>query len=172
VFARLTRAAEPFRIYWRNYGGIRALAGSLYLWSAIALTIACYPLWRPFERAGRPTAQLAIDIVPSLMAFSLGGMAILLAFSGGRFLDAIRQRGAPNSLFMEIVANFFHFLLMQSAALVLAVLVKAYPTGWALAGVAFFFLAYSLTSAIASSAMLLNASRIFNVVGGDDDRTP
>lgn len=103
------------------------------------------------------------------MAFSLGGMAILLAFSGGRFLNAIREGGKSNSLFMEIVANFFHFLLVQTLALATAMMVKSFPDWTPLAGMAFFFLAYSLTAALASSAMLLNASRIFNKVGGRDD---
>ncbi|CAN5202767.1 hypothetical protein BH11PSE5_BH11PSE5_13530 [soil metagenome] len=154
---------EPFAIYWANYGGFKALAKSPYLWVAAAFTPLCYKYWLNIDMfEGRESAQLAIDIIPSLMAFSLGGMAILLAFSGGRFLNAIRQGGKPDSMFMELVANFFHFLLLQTIALGLAITVKSFPDSDWLAGVAFFFLAYSLTSALAASAMLLNISRIFN----------
>jgi hypothetical protein len=179
VFAQIVESLEPFRIYWKNYGGWRALAKSPYLWAAVFLTAVCFPFWSvndPFE--GRKSAQMAIDVVPSLMAFSLGGMAILLAFSSGRFIDAIREDGNPQSLFMEIVANFFHFLLLQTLALATAFATNAFVEQTWLAGASFFLLAYSLMAALAASAMLLNASRIFNKVGGrkkdeeDDDPTP
>lgn len=96
------------------------------------------------------------------MAFSLGGTAIILAFSGKTFLNAIRQKGVENSLFMKIVANFFHFLVVQTVALLLAFMVMAYQTSTVLAGIAFFFLVYGVVSSVAAAAMLLNAARIFN----------
>lgn len=158
---------DPFKLYWRSYGGWIALIKSPYFWTAAILTGACHSYWSDVDMfEGRKTAQLAIDIIPSLMAFSLGGMAILLAFSSGRFIDAIREDGKPDSLFMEIVANFFHFLIIQTMALGAAFLTNAFPTSNWLAGAAFFLLSYSLTAALAASAMLLNASRIFNKLGG------
>lgn len=168
---------DPFRVYWKNYGGWKALLFSPYFWVACILTGVCNQFWLnldPFE--GRASAQLAVDVIPSLMAFSLGGMAVLLAFSGGKFLDAIREQGKDDSLFMEVVANFFHFLLLQTVALGMAFVVKSYPNADWLAGFAFFFLCYSVTAALASSAMLLNISMIFNVTGkdnaSDDDNKP
>lgn len=179
MFAPIVDSLEPFKHYWANYGGWRALIKSIYLWSAVFLTAVCYPYWSDVGYqhglTNRASAQLTIDIVPSLMAFSLGGMAILLAFSSGRFIDAIRQEGKPDSLFMEIVANFFHFLFLQTISLALAMATNAFPRADWLAGIAFFALAYSLTAALAASAMLLNASRIFNKVGSgkgtDDDNS-
>ena len=130
------------------------------------MTGVCYPFW---SKPGTDSAQLAIDVVPSIMAFSLGGMAIVLAFSDGRFLKAIRQQGSEKSLFMKVIANFFHFLTVQTLAVASAMLVLAFPKLLAPSGVAFFFLAYSLTTALASAAQLFNVSRIYNVVGENDD---
>lgn len=118
---------------------------------------------------GRKSGQLAVDTLPGLMAFSLGGMAILLAFSGDRFLKAIRQGGKSQSLFMKVVANFFHFLFVQTLALCVSFISMAYEESDWLAGIAFFLLCYGVTSAVAASAMLLNISRIFNIAEDHDD---
>lgn len=62
------------------------------------------------------------------MGFALGGMAIMLSFSTGRFLEAIRQKGRPDSFFMKVVASFFHFSVMLGASLLIALLTKVFQT--------------------------------------------
>lgn len=64
------------------------------------------------------------DILPSLIGFTLGGYAILLAFGDHRFLDLMRQSGSDSepSAYMDINAVFLHFLLLQFIALILALL--------------------------------------------------
>ncbi len=163
---RAPASAEPFVRYWRIYGGWRALATSPYLIMALALTGVCYPFW---SKPGTASADMAVTIIPSIMAFSLGGMAIVLAFSGGRFLNVIRQNGTEKSLFMTVIANFFHFLTVQTLALVSAMIVLAFPSDKIPSGIAFFFLAYSVTTAVASAAALFNVSRLYNVTGDNDD---
>ena len=159
---------DPFRRYWRIYGGWKALLTSPYFHLAVILTAVCYPLW---SKAGTESADLAISVIPSVMAFSLGGMAIVLAFSGGRFLTVIRQGGDDASLFMTVIANFFHFLVIQTLALISALVALSFPKLLVPSGVAFFFLAYSVTAAIASAASLFNVSRIYNVVGDDENQS-
>lgn len=168
--ARVALSAEPFKVYWRAYGGLSGLLLSPYLVAALLITAGCYPFWNSIDLFdGRKSAQLAVDVVPGLMAFSLGGTAILLAFSGKRFVNAIRQGGKPKSLFMKIVANFFHFLLVQTLALVFAFILMAYESSTVLAGFAFFMLAYGVTSAVAAAAMLLNAAIVYNEAFDEDD---
>ena len=164
MLPRTPASAEPFVRYWRIYGGWRALATSPYLVAALALTGVCYPFW---SKPGTASADLAVSVVPSIMASSLGGMAIILAFSGGPFLNVIRQ-GRDKSLFMTVIANFFHFLTVQTMALVAAMVVLAFPLYKEPSGIAFFFLAYSITTGLASAAALFNMSRIYNEVGDDD----
>jgi len=114
-------------------------------------------------------ADALLTVIPALMAFTLAGMAIVLALSGRRFTNAIREEGRPDSLFMKVVVLFFHFLLVQSIGLVLTFFLKSYPTQDWLAALAFFFATYGIASAVAIAAMLLNVSRIYNLTGGDDD---
>lgn len=160
---------EPFIIYWRNYGGLRALFLSPYFWAAIALTAALFPLWiEPVPPGTRPITALTLQIIPSLMAFSLGGMAIFLALSGRAFIDALREDGDDNSLFMEVISGFFHFLLVQTLALVLGLFSQAYGASNITAAATAFLLMYSVTSALAIAAMLINVSRIYNATGGGD----
>lgn len=161
---------EPFRLYWSIYGGWRELWKSLYLWAAAILTGVCAPLWLEIDLLDyeRPAIDLALSIVPALMAFTLAGMAVVLALSGKQFINAIREGGDPNSLFMRVVALFFHFLLVQSFALVMALVSRTYVSSDVLAGIAFFLTVYGITSAVAIAAMLLNISRIYNFTGDDE----
>jgi uncharacterized membrane protein len=164
---RVPVSLEPFRRYWRIYGGWKGLFSSIYFYTALAITGVCYSYW---SKPGTASAELAIDIIPSVMAFSLGGMAIILAFSGGRFINLIRQGGEEASLFMTVIANFFHFLVVQTIALIAAMIVLAFPKPLAPSAVAFFFLAYSVTTAVASAAALFNVSRLYNFAGDNDDK--
>lgn len=81
----------------------------------------------------------------------------------------MREDGLENSLFMKVVALFFHFLLVQTLALTFSLVSRTYGAIDALAGSAFFLTAYGVTSAVAIAAMLLNVSRIYNFAGGADD---
>ena len=116
----------------------------------------------------RPITATLLSLVPALMAFTLAGMAIVLALSGKRFVTAIREDGREDSLFMKIVVYFFHFILVQTVALVLSLLAASYVSQTWLAALAFFFAVYGVASALSIAAMLLNVSRIYNLTGGDD----
>jgi uncharacterized membrane protein len=162
---------EPYKIYWNLYGGIHALVRSIYLWAAVGLTLCCSPFWLEFsdKDGSRPSAELIASAAPSLMAFTLSGMAIVLALSGGKFLDAIRQNGKLDSLFMKLVALFFHFIVVQTISFILAIISKTYPSSSYTAAAMFFFFSYGVMSAMSLAAMLLNVARIYNFTGGRDD---
>lgn len=165
---------EPFAHYWKIYGGFRALLKSVYLWASVLITAGCFPFWmdRGFFSDERPVADDLLTVIPALMAFTLAGMAIILALSGEKFTRAIREGGREDSLFMKVSALFFHFILVQSIALILAFFLNSYPMQDWLAALAFFFTTYGVASAIAIAAMLLNVSRIYNIAGNDDDNAP
>jgi hypothetical protein len=84
--------------------------------------------------------DLALTIIPALMAFT--GMAVILALSGKQFVNAMREEGSPNSLFMKVVGLFFHFILVQTLALIVALLSRTYVSSDWLAGFAFLLSAY------------------------------
>lgn len=164
---------EPFKIYWNIYGGFKNLIKSPYLILAILITGGCFPFWLDTGPKGdtRPMADVMLTVVPALMAFTLAGMAIILALSGTKFTAAIRENGRVDSLFMKIVVLFFHFILVQTIALILAFFSSSYPEQAWLAAITFFFAIYGVTSAIAIAAMLLNVSRIYNITADEDDNS-
>jgi hypothetical protein len=103
--------------YWRVYGGTRALLSSLYLLSALIFTGLSPALWLVKPHITPKWVALSTSIVPNLLGFSIGGMAIMLSFSSGRFLDAVRQQGKPDSYFLKMMAKFYHFTLVLTCAL-------------------------------------------------------
>jgi hypothetical protein len=167
---RFTNSSEPYRRYWRIYGGLHDAVRSVYVWTAVLLTMVSSPYWMRVDEKEhtRAAVERALDMLPSLMALTLAGMAIVLALSGGAFLDAIRENGGDRSLFMKVVSLFFHFLVVQFIALSAAFISAAYPLNDWIASASFFFLAYSITSGVSIAAMLFNVSRIYNMTGSSD----
>lgn len=103
------------------------------------------------------------------MGFALGGMAIMLSFSTGRFLEAIRQKGRPDSFFMKVVASFFHFSVMLGASLLIALLTKVFPNIY-LSGIGFFSSVYGVMLAIATVDHLWQTATLYNTVRDKDDK--
>lgn len=163
----------PFALYWRVYGGLKALLRSPYLWFSIILSAVCFPLWMDLGPEGnaRPVTETLLTVVPALMVSTLVCMAILLGLSGDKFIDAIREGGKDDSLFMQVVAHFFHFILVQTLALIGAFLSAIYTSQHWLAAISFFFAAYGIVSALAIAAMLFNVSRVYNYAGTYDDES-
>lgn len=110
-----------------------------------------------------------MQVSPSLMGFALGGMAIMLSFSTGRFLEAIRQKGREDSFFMKVIASFFHFSVVLGLSMLVAVLTKAFPNIY-LSGLGFFASVYGVMLAIATVDHLWQTAALYNKVrdGGDD----
>ena len=104
-----------------------------------------------------------------MLGFSLGGMAILLAFSNPRLLRVIREGGKVDSLFMKTVASFFHFILLQTTAVCVALIAMAYPSD-VLSAFGFFVMCYGMLAAVAVAGLLLNISRIFNATASFDEK--
>src|SRR5690606_12202933 len=107
----------------------KALFCSPYIYVALVLAAPMVPLWMKTGEDGRVWAQVAVEVIPSLLGFSIGGMAITLAFSNSQIFKAVIQGGKKDSLFVKTIANFFHFILVQTLALLLAIFCKSYSSG-------------------------------------------
>lgn len=113
---------------WKDYGEWRSLVVSPYLWMALGVaiiyTIKLVYMKESFSRG----AGVAISVTPSLLGFSLGGFAVFLSFGGERFqrylietnLEKKGANGQPVNLYMDFVATFGWFLLIQTLSLGLA----------------------------------------------------
>lgn len=95
------------------------------------------------------------------MGFSIAGMAIFLAFSNRNTIKAITEDGEPTSYFVETVANFFHFIVVQTIALLLGFVGQHYTT-IPLTAAGTFFLTYALLISPAMAMQQLHTSRIIN----------
>jgi hypothetical protein len=90
-------------------------------------------------------------------------MAILLAFSNDKLMAALHEDGAPDSGFMSAVASLFHFLLIQTVSLMIALITKS-TNFTIISAVGFFMMTYGSLCAIAPASILFRISRIFNTV--------
>ena len=158
---------SAFGTYWTAYGGIRALLLSPYLSISGVFWALCKPIWYDQTHEGFPWSDYALSILPSMVSFSLGALAIFLAFSNENFLKLLRQKGSPQSFLIKVTAAFFHFIVVQFVALGLALLLIAYPTIF-LSGLAFMSFVYALACGVAAAAALMDMAEILNAAGRGD----
>ena len=151
-----------FQTYWRLYGGWHAIFGTPYPYIALFLSLILTPVWWEEVDNERVWTSSAVEIIPSLMAFSLGGMAILLAFSNEKLMTAVQEDGKSDSLYMKTTASFFHFILAQTLSLLAVFLVQAYSIGL-FSWFGFFLLVYGLLVSIAVAGNLMKLAQIFNL---------
>jgi hypothetical protein len=151
-----------FDTYFRLYGGWPALLTSPYFWIALLVSLLCAPVWLEEENNERLWLSMAVEIIPSLMAFSLGGMSILLAFSSEKLMEVIQQGGRSDSLYMKATASFFHFILIQTMSLIAVFFTSAYSVNL-ISWFGFFLMTYGLLVAIAIAANLLRLAQQFNL---------
>lgn len=151
---------EAYAIYWRLYGGYRSILRSPYFHVAILITMLCSPAWLNHQNLSVwPNA--ATNILPNLMGFSIAGMAVFLAFSSPKTVRAITEDGEPKSLFTITIANFFHFILVQTIALLLG-FIGLYFQSCVLTGIGVLTLVYALAISPAMAMQLLRTSQIIN----------
>ncbi len=108
--------------YWADYGGWRDLFSSpLFHFSAL-ISVASYSAWL------QPTwVDLPLSLLPNLLGFSLGAYALIFSLADERLLAALNAPttdGTPTVLRM-VNATFLHFILIQTAAIVFALMNKS-----------------------------------------------
>lgn len=149
--------------YWRAYGGWGALWKSAYLHVALFALVLMLPFW-----LREPWWEQPISVIPSLIGFTLGGLALFMGFGDDGFRKMLAQQDDPNSpsSFMVISASFVHFIVVQIIALFAALLAKAwtfyYPWPeelrplitvgrWVWGALGYGLFLYALTSALAAT---------------------
>ena len=159
------RAHKLWRTAWKDFGGWHGMLSSPYFWLAAILTLGCYPLWLDGD-----WWALSIDVVPSLLGFSIGGFAIFLAFGDERFRLLISGSDDDGRIspFATVCVQFTNFVVVQFGALMFALVAKAVSTfGCApvdrfLGAFGVMALFYSLTLALAAVASLLKLARSYD----------
>ncbi|MBG3092071.1 hypothetical protein ACEE45_02335 [Proteus vulgaris] len=109
--------------YWSVYGGFTALFKSSYFYVAFLVACILYPAWSKSGWWGD-----VLSLLPNLLGFSLGGLAILLAVGDDGFKKLIAggSEGSKPSPYMEACTAFVHFIFLQILAILIALLAKTY----------------------------------------------
>jgi hypothetical protein len=156
LFGELSGVREEISGYRQGYGGLSAFLRSPVLWCAVILAFLLTPLWDD-----RTWPQVTFDIVPGLLGFSLGAMAIVLAFPSRTILRIISEGGRPDSYYMELASKFLHFIFAQVVSLLLAAFGKAYNLFIVniFGGIA---LVYVILTGAATALALFGLAQIYN----------
>ena len=106
--------------YWSTYGGWRDFLLSPYLHFSLLLLAITFATWS--EEGWR---EHVLSVVPSLLGFSLGALAIFLGFGSEQFRNVIsgKHPDEPNKIspYMSVTAAFTHFIVVQIAAVMVAI---------------------------------------------------
>lgn len=122
MFKQYRGVFEIFKAYWAAYGGSAALLRSPYLHLALLLLALTTPFWMQPH-----WWEQCLAVLPNLLGFTLGGFAIFIGFGDEKFRAILAaDDGAPVNAYVALCATFVHFIVVQSMALLAAVLAKAW----------------------------------------------
>ncbi|WP_316368297.1 hypothetical protein [Candidatus Thiodiazotropha sp. CDECU1] len=132
IFSRYRGVGEVISRYWYAYGGWKEVLVSPYFHLALVINILTISQW-----TGDNWHSPIINIMPSLLGFSLGGYAILLSFGNDQFLERLTKpsknylKNKPkdifkmDSIYIKVNASFVHFIVLQMIALLLALIYQS-----------------------------------------------
>lgn len=160
--------AKTFRAYWAIYGGFLDFFKSPYLHvSAILAGVCIYYV----DLSKVQFSSIAINVIPNILGFTLGAMAIALAFSSAELFKQIAEEGRPDSFFMKLMANLVHFTIAQVSALVVAIVAQAVQSPL-LEYLTIALLLYAVLVTLATGMQLFHAAVVYNAAAslpGEED---
>ena len=159
-----------------------ALVRSPYAHISLILLAPLYPIWRNPDWWSDP-----ITVIPSLLGFSLGALTIFTGFGNDKFRNAISgerpARPGKTSPYLQTVANFIHFIFIQTLAVGAAIMAKGifalklpadidtrFPILWTINvyareffwGACYWLFLYALFLVIASVLSVFSTARFFD----------
>lgn len=151
---------EELSSYWRAYGGLPALLKSPFLWLAIVLAFVLKPWWITDDK----WPDTALLILPPLLGFTIGAMAVVLAFPTSKIFKHLAEDGRADSYYAQLAAKLAHFIFIQTLAILITLIWKAYNCT-IIAYIAIFFLLYAMLTAAAIALALVGMAMIYNSAG-------
>jgi hypothetical protein len=159
-FSKSWRAhGRVLRAYWSAYGGWWAVVSSPYLQIALVLSVI-YALVQGVDGA----ASVGIDLFSSLLGFTIGAVAIVLAVSATDVFVFLAEDGEPHSFFIKMVANFVHYTIVQALGLVVSVLTEGVGCGVGFLATLLIF--YAIVVSISIAFQLFDMARVYNTHAG------
>lgn len=148
---------EDIADYWGVYGGYKALIKSPFLWSAVLLTCLCHDQ----IQGEHNWAETARSVLPNILGFSIGAMAILLAFPSTKTFSVFRENGRKDSYYMTLSATLCHFIILQSLSLLMSVVEQSMNNIY-FNSIGLFLFMYSLTTSFSVCFLLYSVARDYN----------
>lgn len=143
--------------YSRIFGGLYGLVSSPFLHCAIVLGVLCKVIGAPDPGFG----QVGIAILPNLLGFTIGGMAIVLSVAGHKIFISLAEEGDPRSFFIKLIVAVLHYIIVQVSTLIFCVVDYNKPNGVVDLLVAI-MLMYCLCLAVSIGIQLFQMARIYN----------
>ena len=171
-FSQWRHQIDTFRQYLAVYGGARQFLRSPYLHISVALTVVTLIFWPLKDGIAIGSAsEIAISVLPNLLGFTVGALAIVLAFSSAAIFKFIAQDGKPDSFFMSLTANLVHFILVQVVALTVGIIGKSLASR-AVDDIALFLLFYAVLVVLSAAVQLFHTAVIYNMHASLPEPTP
>ncbi|UFW69200.1 hypothetical protein [Bradyrhizobium sp. WU425] len=124
------------------------------------LTAICWLLWPSGENAAH-AADIAVGVLPNLLGFTVGALAIVLAFSSADIFKLLSEDGEPTSFYLTLTANLVHFIFVQGAALVTGIVAKILDVRL-LDLLSLLLLFYAVLVTLSAALQLFQTARIYN----------
>jgi hypothetical protein len=137
------------------------------LWVSCALTIISLL----FRDLNSKAADLVVSAIPNLLGFTVGALAIVLAFSSAEIFKLLAEEGEPISYFMKLTANLVHFILVQVLALICGIIAKITDSR-VMDVLSLFLLFYAVLVTFATALQLFLTAQVYNThasLGGDEE---
>ncbi len=163
IFRQWRNQLKTIKHYWNVYGGWWALLRSPYLQTACVLTAICI-WWWPETKNGYVgnASDIAISVLPNLLGFTVGALAIVLAFSSANIFKTIAESGNPRSFFITLTANLVHFISVQILALICGIMAKMLGLR-ILDMLALLLLIYAVLVVFSAAIQLFETALIYNM---------
>lgn len=110
-----------WRKYWQGYGGVKGLFSSFYFLLALVFTLLNFFSW-----SSPGWWEIVLSVIPTLLGFTLAGLAVFLSMDSG-FSKVIAGQGGKKktSPFISLVTAFVHFIVVQALAFVYALTARS-----------------------------------------------
>jgi hypothetical protein len=114
-------------------------------------------------------AETAVSVLPNLLGFTVGALAIVLAFSSAPVFETLAEHGEPQSFYMKLTASLIHFILVQVLALVSAIVARI-TESTTIDILALFLLFYAVLVTFAAGMQLFLTAIIYNARASLDEQ--
>jgi hypothetical protein len=161
--------SRNFQIYWESYGKWKALFESPFLYASLVFSL---PIYWGFSKIFTAWYDTVIDIIPSILGFTIAGYAFLLSIGNREFWNALKGRRADEnnepSPYMKVNGAFVHFTVLNFFSILYALIAKVLELrqGW-FSYVGVFIFIYALFSALAIVFQIIALADCFDKIPPD-----